>query len=479
MTPKTSIGRSLRQRRCRFAGTRDGLLGVSIFVLIGGQASAFTAYVSNEKSNTLSVIDTDKFTVVKTIKVGQRPRGIELTRDGKFILVAVGDDDTIQVIDVRTHEIVATLPSGPDPELFTQDHSGKILYVANENDNTVTIIDLERRIPLDEVQVGVEPEGMGLSPDGKILVATSETTNMAHFIDTETRRIVANVLVDARPRFAEFKRDGSEVWVSSEIGGTVSIIDPVKHEVKKKITFDISGLRKEAIQAVGISITRDGKTGFIALGPANRIAVINAATHEVEKYLLVGQRVWHMAFTPDEKYLLTTNGLSNDVSNIDLANLKNTKTIQVGELPWGIAISHQCHTLHDDRRAVRRRHRSCEPLLRQASGADRRDFLHQAIDFRRSARPQRSWKEHIVLADHASLRHPAGSHPDFRPRCRTCIERGLAHGRRGVPTTDARPRSLRGPEPDLPCSPAWHRQTRWLRARRGGARADRAVGPRE
>ncbi len=331
MTGKTSIGRF--RRSSHFAGTRNWLLGVGVFVLVGAQASAFTAYVSNEKSNTITVVDTDKFTVLKTIKVGQRPRGIELTKDGKFILVAVGDDDTIQVIDVRTHEIVATLPSGPDPELFTQDHAGKILYVANENDNTVTIIDLERRVPLGEVQVGVEPEG--------ILVATSETSNMAHFIDTETRRIVANVLVDARPRFAEFKRDGSEVWVSSEIGGTVSIIDPVKHDVKKRITFDIPGLRREAIQAVGISITRDGKTGFVALGPANRIAVINATTHEVQKYLLVGQRVWHMAFTPDEKYLLTTNGVSNDVSIVDVANLKIIKTIQVGELPWGIAISQQ------------------------------------------------------------------------------------------------------------------------------------------
>jgi DNA-binding beta-propeller fold protein YncE len=46
----------------------------------------------------------------------------------------------------------------------------------------------------------------------------------------------------------------------------------------------------------------------VALGPANRVAVIDGATHVVQKYLLVGQRVWHMAFTPDEKYLLTTNG---------------------------------------------------------------------------------------------------------------------------------------------------------------------------
>ena len=79
----------------------------------------------------------------------------------------------------------------------------------------------------------------------------------------------------------------------------------------------------------------------MALGPANRIAVINGATHEIQKYLLVGQRVWHMAFTPNEKYLLTTNGVSNDVSIIDVANLKVTKTIQVSELPWGIAISQQ------------------------------------------------------------------------------------------------------------------------------------------
>src|SRR5215472_3970526 len=111
-------------------------------------ASAFIAYVSNEKGNTVSVIDTNSWTVTDTIKVGQRPRGIEFTRDGKFVMVAVGDDDTIDVIDAATKKVVDTLPSGPDPELFTQDAAGKILYVANENDNTVTVIDLEKRARL-------------------------------------------------------------------------------------------------------------------------------------------------------------------------------------------------------------------------------------------------------------------------------------------------------------------------------------------
>ena len=118
-----------------------------------------------------------------------------------------------------------------------------------------------------------------------------------------------------------------------------SVIDPAKRVVTGKITFSIPGLRREAIQPVGIGMTKDGKTAFIALGPANRIAVVDAASHQVTKYLLVGQRVWHMAFTPDEKYLLVTNGVSNDVSVIDVAAQKVIKTIQVGELPWGITIA--------------------------------------------------------------------------------------------------------------------------------------------
>jgi len=88
---------------------------------------------------------------------------------------------------------------------------------------------------------------------------------------------------------------------------------------------------------VGIGITKDDKTAFVALGPANRIAVVDVARHEVTRYLLVGQRVWHGAFTPDEKYLLVANGVSNDISVIDVAAQKVIKSIQVGELPWGVA----------------------------------------------------------------------------------------------------------------------------------------------
>ena len=272
---------------------------------------------------------------------------------------------------------------------------------------------------------------MAISPDGKILINTSETTNMAHFIDTATRQIVANVLVDSRPRFAEFKRDGSELWVSSEIGGTVSIIDPAKHVGDRQDHFRaFRACGSEAIQPVGIGMTKDGKTAFVALGPANRIAVVDGTSHAVTKYLLVGQRVWHMAFTPDEKYLLVTNGVSNDVSVIDVAAQKVIKTIQVGELPWGITMhSHDAidapppsHQTPPDIAAGRDRgcdagvvDRRRQPFLWRAARADRHQLRGRAGELHRAARPQRRRQEHAVLAGHAAVRHPDRAHRHFRP----------------------------------------------------------------
>ena len=120
---------------------------------------------------------------------------------------------------------------------------------------------------LAEIQVGVEPEGMGISPDGKLLVNTSETTNMAHFIDTATNATIDNVLVDSRPRVAEFTADGAQLWVSAEIGGTVTVIDPKTRKIIAKISFDIPGVNQDAIQPVGVRITRDGNVPSSRSGP--------------------------------------------------------------------------------------------------------------------------------------------------------------------------------------------------------------------
>ncbi len=100
------------KRLARWACALGLLAGVCAF---SGQASAATAYITNEKGNSISVIDLDKLEVMRTVKVGQRPRGIALSKDDALMFVCLGDDDTIAVLDTKTLKEVGELPSGPDP----------------------------------------------------------------------------------------------------------------------------------------------------------------------------------------------------------------------------------------------------------------------------------------------------------------------------------------------------------------------------
>ena len=127
----------------------------------------------------------------------------------------------------------------------------------------------------------------------------------------------------------------------SEVAGTVSVIDAKTRKIIKVIGFAVPGVQPEYIQPVGVRVTKDGSKAFVALGPANRVAVIDGKSLEVEDYLLVGKRVWQLAFTPDESLLFATNGNSNDVSVIDVPSLKVVKSISVGQAPWGVTVSRQ------------------------------------------------------------------------------------------------------------------------------------------
>ncbi|CAA2137914.1 PQQ-dependent catabolism-associated beta-propeller protein [Hyphomicrobium sp. ghe19] len=300
---------------------------------------AGTAFISNEKDNTITILDTDTLKVIKSVPVGKRPRGMVLSPDYKTLFICAGDDNRLDVMDTSTFEITSTHEtSGPDPELLDIDHAGKFIYIANEDDGMVTVINAADGSVRGEIQIGVEPEGMAVSPDDSIVVATSESTSMAHFIDVKSMKVVANVLVDTRPRVARYSPDGSEVWVTAEVGGTVSVIDAEKRNIRKRLTFNIPGVRPELIQPMGVKFSADGKRAFVALGRANRIAVIDTSTYETLSFILVGQRPWHLDFNADRTKLFTANGLSNDVTVIDVATLKPEKSIPVGRLPWGLVI---------------------------------------------------------------------------------------------------------------------------------------------
>lgn len=313
------------------------ILATGLF-LISCQVNSETIYVTLEKDNALAVIDPVAGKLLKTVPIGQRPRGIVLSKDQQQLYIATSDDDTIQIIDIKTLKPIGTLPSGEDPETFAMNLGGDQLYVSNEDDSLVTVIDIKQAKAIKQIPVGVEPEPITVSPDEKWVASASEATNMVHWINRKTLTVEDNTLVDPRPRGLSFSADSQRLWVTSEMGGTVTVLDATNHSKIKTINFNIPGVKSEKIQPVGVIVDKLSQWALVALGPANRVALINAQSLEVEKYFLVGQRVWNLAFSPDQKRVYTTNGVSNDLSIIDLDLMKVTKSITVGRYPWGLVV---------------------------------------------------------------------------------------------------------------------------------------------
>ena len=120
----------------------------------GPESGGLVAYVTNEGSEELTIIDTRTDSAIATIPVGTRPRGVRVSRDGKTVFVALSGSprcpptmpdaeceklksdkskDGIAVVDAASRTVTRVLPGGSDPETFDISQDGATLFVSNED----------------------------------------------------------------------------------------------------------------------------------------------------------------------------------------------------------------------------------------------------------------------------------------------------------------------------------------------------------
>src|SRR5256885_11491742 len=140
---------------------RSALAGVVLLALAFGATRAgaeLRVFVTNEKSDDVTVIDAATRAVVGTIKVGKRPRGVAVSPDGRKVYVSNSNSDSLSVIDAKTLEVLKTVPAGIDPEGLTPNRAGTAPYTVNENELSVTVLDVASLTVRKKIAVGKEPE---------------------------------------------------------------------------------------------------------------------------------------------------------------------------------------------------------------------------------------------------------------------------------------------------------------------------------
>jgi YVTN family beta-propeller protein len=97
-------------------------------------------------------------------------------------------------------------------------------------------------------------------------------------------------------------------------------------------------MRKSDVTPVGIIMSSDGKTAYVALGHAAHVGVVDVPTRKVLAYILVGKRAWGVALSRDSSKLYVANGLSDDITVVDTAARRATTSVPAGRTPWGVVV---------------------------------------------------------------------------------------------------------------------------------------------
>ncbi|SHL78191.1 40-residue YVTN family beta-propeller repeat-containing protein [Roseovarius marisflavi] len=100
----------------------------ALATLLTTPALAGKVFVSNERGNTVTVLDSKTWEVLKEFPAGNRPRGIIASPDGKKLYVCASDDDVVRVTDAGERHVAerylktsgqgaCAAPPGTDPVL--------------------------------------------------------------------------------------------------------------------------------------------------------------------------------------------------------------------------------------------------------------------------------------------------------------------------------------------------------------------------
>lgn len=273
---------------------RAGLLSLALGTAAAAFAAPF-AYVTNQASHDVSVIDLATHRSVATIPVDQGPAGVAVSSPTAAVFVAHPEAATIAVIDMHRQQVVQ--------RLRTNDGTGG-------------------------------PMGLAVSEDGKRLLATDWARGALWLFDVSAApagplRELARIAVGRYPAGVAWSPDGRSAYVAERDDDTIAVVDLENAAVRQRIrvgthpfalTVDAARQRLHALNVY-----------------SNDISVIDLRRLEVERTVAVGKAPYGAALSSDGRRLFVTNQQADSVTMLDAESLATLRTIDGFGYPEGIA----------------------------------------------------------------------------------------------------------------------------------------------
>jgi YVTN family beta-propeller protein len=164
------------------AGTSNSLMDVS--------PDGKRLLVANADNGTVSVVDTAARKVLHEVPVGDKCEGVTWVGSGPLAAVTVYREDRVVFFDADAGKVVEKLPVPNEPYGIVATKDGSRLYVTHEYPGVVSEIDPSARKVLRQMKAGSMVRGLALSPDEKRLYVTEFYTAALHALDRASGQVV-------------------------------------------------------------------------------------------------------------------------------------------------------------------------------------------------------------------------------------------------------------------------------------------------
>ncbi len=229
---------------------------------------SITAYVANGEDWSVAAVSTETDDVTLTADVNALPVHINLAPGGELGWVTGAGDSTLTVLGFADGEITLdqTLEFGKIPFDVVAGPFGDYAYVSSISDHDVTVLDQTDHSVVTTIPVGMGPQGLALTPTGDKLYVANANGGTVSVIDTETQTVTETISVGRKPSEIACGKGAYYVYVTNFDDHTVSAI--------RTWTGEVAATIEVGMGPVGIAISRDGRYAVVANNQGGTVSII-------------------------------------------------------------------------------------------------------------------------------------------------------------------------------------------------------------
>lgn len=304
---------------------------------------------------------------------GRQPKSVGFSPDGKYLYVALLDDNGVDIFDGRDFSYIkrASVPqqfsknrgfvesaivngllwisqmttgrmhifdqegnylyssdrTGVWPKVICPGRKGKVVYVSNWESRDIAVMDALTAELITRIKVSGIPRGMAISPDNRFLYVCNYENGLIEKIDTLQNKVVSviNEGFGAR-RHIVMDKEGRFAYISDMYRGTIAKLELAtdrivaeKYVGPKLNTIDLSS---DARFLFVSSRGHNNPETYLKKGPDfGRVYVLDTSDLSIVDWVWGRNQPTGLAVSPDDRFLVFSDFLDHNIEVYDITDL--------------------------------------------------------------------------------------------------------------------------------------------------------------